>query len=119
MRNGTIVVKFFLNVSKDEQKARFLDRLDDPEKNWKFSAADVRERGYWDDYQAAFEDAINATSTPWAPWWVIPADRKWAMRAAVSDIVTTTVKGLDLRYPEVTDEERAELAEARAELEAE
>jgi len=119
VRNGTVVLKFFLNISKEEQKARFIDRLDVQEKNWKFSAGDVRERRYWDDYQKCFEEAIDATSTEWAPWWVIPADDKSAMRAAVSDIVTTTVKGMDLRYPEVPAEEIAKLAEARAELEAE
>ena len=119
VRNGTIILKFFLNVSKDEQKSRFMERLDTPEKNWKFSANDVRERQFWDDYQTAFEEAINHTSTPWAPWWVIPADRKWAMRAAVSDIVTSTISSLDLHYPELSDEDRAELAAARAELEAE
>ncbi len=119
VRNGTVILKFFLNVSKEEQKNRFLARLDTPEKNWKFSAADIRERARWDDYQAAYEEAINATSTPWAPWWVIPADRKWAMRTAVSDIVTTTITGLDLHYPELSDAQREELATARAELEAE
>ncbi|MFN8126245.1 MAG: polyphosphate kinase 2 family protein [Candidatus Nanopelagicales bacterium] len=119
VRNGTVVLKFFLNVSKDEQKARFLERLDTPEKNWKFSAADIKERGRWDDYQQAYQEAISATSTPWAPWWVIPADRKWAMRAAVSDIITTTIKGLDLRYPQLSDADREALAAARAELEAE
>lgn len=119
VRNGTVILKFFLNVSKAEQRNRFLARLDTPEKNWKFSAADIRERARWDDYQTAYQEAINATSTPWAPWWVIPADRKWAMRAAVSDIVTSTIKGLDLRYPELSDAQREELAAARAELEAE
>lgn len=119
VRNGTVILKFFLNVSKEEQKARFMERLDTPEKNWKFSSADVRERGHWDEYQQAYEDAISATSTPWAPWWVIPADRKWAMRAAVSDIVTTTIGSLDLRYPELSDAQREDLAAARAELEAE
>ena len=119
VRNGTVVLKFFLNVSKEEQKARFLARLDTPEKNWKFSAADLKERAYWDDYQQAYQDAIAATATPWAPWWVIPADRKWAMRTAVSDIVTTTIKGLDLRYPQISDADREALAAARTELEAE
>lgn len=118
-RNGTIILKFFLNLSKEEQKERFLARLDTPDKNWKFSAADIRERGYWDDYQQAFQDCINATSTPWAPWWVIPADRKWAMRTLVSDIITTTITGMDLKYPVLSPAERKDLAKARVELEAE
>jgi PPK2 family polyphosphate:nucleotide phosphotransferase len=118
-RNGTTILKFFLNVSKEEQKKRFLERLDTPEKNWKFSSGDIVERGYWDDYMAAFEDAINATSTPWAPWYVIPADHKWAMRAAVSDIITTTIKGLPLEYPKLPEDEVARLAEAKATLLAE
>jgi PPK2 family polyphosphate:nucleotide phosphotransferase len=119
VRNGTVILKFFLNVSKAEQKRRFMERLDTPEKNWKFSAADIRERQRWNDYQHAYEDAINATSTSWAPWYVIPADRKWAMRAAVSDVITTTITSLDLSYPQLSDEDRAELAKARQELEAE
>ena len=106
-------------MSKDEQKKRFLERLDTPEKNWKFSSNDIVERGYWDDYMAAFEDAINATSTPWAPWYVIPADHKWAMRAAVSDIITTTIKDLPLAYPQLPEDEVARLAEAKASLLAE
>ncbi len=118
-RNGTTILKFFLNVSKEEQKARFLERLDTPEKNWKFSSGDIVERGYWDDYMGAFEDAINATSTPWAPWYVIPADRKWAMRASVSDIITTTVQGLDLEAPVLPPDEVVRLAEAKAKLLAE
>ena len=113
-RNGTTILKFFLNVSKEEQKKRFLERLDTPEKNWKFSSGDIVERGYWDDYMAAFEDAINATSTPWAPWYVIPADHKWAMRAAVSDIITTTIKDLPLEYPKLPEDEVARRAEAKA-----
>ena len=118
-RNGTTILKFFLNVSKEEQKKRFLERLDTPEKNWKFSSGDIVERGYWDDYMAAFEDAINATSTPWAPWYVIPAEYKWAMRAAVSDIITTTIKDLPLEYPKLPEDEVARLAEAKAKLLAE
>ena len=118
-RNGTTILKFFLNVSKEEQRARFLERLEEPDKNWKFSSGDIVERGFWDDYMAAFEEAINATSTPWAPWYVIPADRKWAMRAAVSDIITTTIKDLPLAYPTVPDEEKERLAQAKAQLLAE
>jgi PPK2 family polyphosphate:nucleotide phosphotransferase len=119
VRNGTIVLKFFLNVSKEEQKRRFLERLERPEKNWKFSAADLAERGFWDDYMTAFEDAIEATSTKWAPWYVVPADYKWVTRAVVADIVTSTLRGLDLKYPEVTDEQRKVLDEAKKKLESE
>ena len=119
VRNGTLILKFFLNVSKDEQKARFLERLSRPEKNWKFSAADLAERGYWDDYMAAYEDALAATSTKWAPWYVIPADHKWVTRAVVADIVTTAIKDLDLAYPEVTPEMEKRLDEARKKLAAE
>ena len=118
-RNGTTILKFFLNVSKEEQRARFLERLEEPDKNWKFSSGDIVERGFWDDYMAAFEDAINATSTPWAPWYIIPADRKWAMRAAVSDIITTTIKDLPLAYPTVPEDEKARLAQAKEQLLAE
>ncbi|QDU21987.1 polyphosphate kinase 2 family protein [Urbifossiella limnaea] len=119
VRNGTVVLKFFLNVSKDEQKRRFLERLDRPEKNWKFSPSDLAERGYWDDYMAAYEDAIGATSTPEAPWHVVPADHKWVTRAVVADVVTTAIRGLDLRVPELTDDERKRLDAARAALNAE
>jgi PPK2 family polyphosphate:nucleotide phosphotransferase len=118
-RNGTVIVKFFLHVSKEEQKKRFLERLNRPEKNWKFSASDITERGYWDDYMAAYEDALSATSTEWAPWYVIPADYKWVTRTVVADIVTTAIRGLDLKYPEVTTEQRKLLTEARKKLEAE
>jgi PPK2 family polyphosphate:nucleotide phosphotransferase len=119
VRNGTIVLKFFLHVSKDEQKKRFLDRLERPEKNWKFSLADMTERGYWDDYVDAYEKAISATSTEWAPWYIIPADDKWATRAVVADIVTTTLRDLKLKFPEMTDEQRQRLEEARKTLDAE
>jgi len=119
VRNGTVILKFFLNVSKEEQKSRFLERLERPEKNWKFSTSDLAERGYWDEYMSAYEDALTATSTEWAPWYVIPADYKWITRAAVADIVTTAIRDLELEYPEVTPEQRKRLAEARAKLEAE
>ncbi|MFO0800914.1 MAG: polyphosphate kinase 2 family protein [Gemmataceae bacterium] len=119
VRNGTVVLKFFLNVSKDEQKRRFLERLDRPEKNWKFSPSDLAERAYWDDYMAAYEDAIGATSTPEAPWYVVPADHKWVTRAVVADVVTTTVRGLDLKVPELTDDDRKRLEAARSTLSAE
>ncbi len=116
VRNGTVILKFFLNVSKDEQKRRFLERLDRPEKNWKFSAADLAERSYWDDYQDAYESALRATSTKWAPWYVIPADHKWVARAIVADVVTTAIRDLDLKYPEVTAEQRKLLEKAREKL---
>jgi PPK2 family polyphosphate:nucleotide phosphotransferase len=118
-RNGTVILKFFLNISKSEQKQRFLERIDDPEKHWKFSEADMRERGYWDDYMDAFEAAISATSTEWAPWYVVPADSKWIARAVVADVLTSTVRSLDLDYPAVNDEKRAAISKARDQLESE
>jgi PPK2 family polyphosphate:nucleotide phosphotransferase len=118
-RNGTVILKFFLHISKDEQRKRFLKRLRDPSKHWKFSAADLAERGFWDDYMKAFEDAINATSTKHAPWHIIPADHKWVSRAFVAQIVAQTLKSLDLRYPDVTDEQRVIIEEARKQLESE
>ena len=113
---GTRVVKFFLNVSRDEQRQRFVDRIDEPEKNWKFSEADVKERKYWDDYMAAYQDAIGATSTADCPWYVVPADDKRAMRLMVAKIVLTRLEELDLHYPRVSDERRAELAAYREQL---
>ena len=118
-RNGTVILKFFLNVSKDEQKRRFLDRLDRPDKNWKFSAADLAERAHWGDYMRAYSDCLSATSTKSAPWYVVPADHKWVARAVVADVITTTIRSLDLKYPEVTDEQREGLTEARRRLLAE
>jgi PPK2 family polyphosphate:nucleotide phosphotransferase len=118
-RNGTKIVKFFLHVSRQEQKERFLARLDERDKQWKFSAADVAERAHWDAYMAAYEEAISATSTPWAPWFVIPADRKWLMQALVAAIMVDTIESLDLRWPEVSGEELRANAEARRLLEAE
>jgi len=115
-RNGTVIIKFWLNVSKDEQKRRFLSRLDEAEKNWKFEPKDVVERRYWDDYMAAYEAALNATSRPWAPWYAIPADNKSYMRARVADIIIDTLHSIGLRYPEPSDRERAEFAAAREEL---
>ena len=112
-RSGTAVVKFFLNVSKAEQRRRFLARLDEPEKNWKFAVGDVHERAHWGDYQNAYQDMIAHTSTEAAPWYVIPADHKWFTRMAVADIVVDTLKGLKLRSPELTPEKKKELAEAR------
>lgn len=118
-RAGTSVVKFFLNVSKEEQKERFLDRLNEPDKNWKFNAADLRERGYWNDYQRAYEEMLAATSTKYAPWYVIPADDKPTMRAIVSDILVARLAELPLEYPTVSDEDKRELAEAKEQLLAE
>jgi PPK2 family polyphosphate:nucleotide phosphotransferase len=118
-QNGTVILKFFLNLSKKEQAKRFLDRLNDPDKHWKFSDSDMKERDFWDDYMDAYESCIEATSTDWAPWYVIPADHKWVSRAMVSHIVTTTIEGLDLKYPEVTKEKRARIAAAKKQLEAE
>lgn len=117
-RNGTVVLKFWLNVSKDEQKRRFLARLDDPDKNWKFEPRDVVERRSWDDYMQAYEAALNATSRPWAPWYAIPADDKSYMRARVADIIIDALQSIGLRYPQPSDRDRAEFAEARAELDA-
>lgn len=113
-RNGVVVRKFFLNVSKKEQKKRFLERVDTPEKNWKFSAADVRERGHWDEYMRAYEDTIRATATKEAPWYVVPADNKWFTRLVVAAAIIDTLDDLDLHYPKVTDAQKAELAKARA-----
>jgi PPK2 family polyphosphate:nucleotide phosphotransferase len=118
-RNGTIVRKFFLNVSKEEQKRRFLARLDEPEKNWKFSVSDAKERQHWDRYMDAYEDAIEATSTDEAPWYVIPADHKWFMRMAVAEVIVETLESLDLEFPVLSDEKRNELAQARKLLEEE
>jgi polyphosphate kinase 2 (PPK2 family) len=118
-RNGTKIVKLFLHVSKEEQKNRFLARLDTPGKEWKFNAADVTERALWDEYTAAFDDALTATSTPWAPWYVIPADHKWLAQALVVRIVVDTIQALELRWPEVTEAEHEANAEARRRLEAE
>lgn len=116
-RNGTVIIKFWLNVSKDEQKRRFLARLDNPAKNWKFEPGDVRERRYWPQYMEAYEAALNATSRPWAPWYAIPADSKPYMRARVAEIIVDTLQGIGLQYPTATDADRAKYAEARAELE--
>ncbi len=116
VRSGTIVLKFFLHLSKDEQKERFMDRLERPEKNWKFSAADLAEREYWDDYQQAYEDALTATSTKWAPWYVIPADHKWVTRAVVADILTTSITKLNLSFPEPTPQQQEMIKAAKIQL---
>lgn len=115
-RQGTVVLKFFLHLSKREQQARFLARLDEPEKNWKFSASDLAERAYWDDYQSAFQDAIAATATPESPWFVVPADHKWFTHLVVGAAIIEALERLDLRYPQITDEQRAALEKARREL---
>ncbi|MFJ9815730.1 polyphosphate kinase 2 family protein [Streptomyces sp. NPDC101151] len=117
--NGFTVVKVLLNLSKEEQRTRFLKRIDLPEKNWKFSAADARERRYWDDYQRAFSEMLSATSTPWAPWYVVPADRKWFARICTAAILAHTLMDIDPRYPEVGEEARQDLLAARRELEQE
>jgi len=115
-RNGTLILKFFLNVSKKEQKKRFLERLERPEKNWKFSTGDLEERKFWDDYQRAFEETISRTSTPWAPWWVVPADNKWIARAIVSAVLIDQIKELGLKKPQVADAQKTALAKARQQL---
>jgi PPK2 family polyphosphate:nucleotide phosphotransferase len=116
--NNTLILKFFLNVSKEEQKNRFLERLNDPEKHWKFSESDLVERSKWDRYQEAFEDAIDHTATPWAPWYIIPANNKWIMRAIVSMIVTETITSLELEPPVVSEQKKKLLDEARKELDS-
>ena len=111
--NGVVILKFFLHVSKKKQKERFLERIDDEKKNWKFSMNDIHERIYWKDYQKAYEEAISNTSTGYAPWFIIPADHKWFMRTAVGDIVVSTLESLDLKMPELDDEGKAELKKAK------
>ncbi len=108
-RNGTIVIKFFLNVSREEQADRFLKRITEPHKNWKFSVNDLEERKHWDDYQMAYTSMIKATSTEYAPWYIIPADKKWFMRLAVAEIILSRIKELDLKYPALTEKQIAEL----------
>lgn len=117
--NGFKVVKLLLNVSKEEQRRRFLKRLDVPEKNWKFSAADIAERRYWDDYQRAFSEMLSHTSTAWAPWHVIPADRKWFARICASAVIVDALVSIDPQYPKVSQEARRSLAQAREQMEAE
>lgn len=117
--NGMLILKFFLNVSKKEQKKRFLERIDDPSKNWKFSLADLRERGYWDQYQNAYEDAISATSTEKAPWFIIPADDKWYARLAIASVIYRYFNKLKMSYPKVSAAQKVELQKAKAQLLAE
>lgn len=118
-RNGTVILKFWLNVSREEQKARFLSRLEEPEKNWKFEAADLAERAHWKAYMRAYEDALNETSRPWAPWYAIPADSKSYLRMTVADIVVRTLESLDLRYPVVAADQRRKFAALRKQLDTE
>jgi len=115
-RNGTMILKFWLHVSKEEQKARFLSRLDVPEKQWKFDAMDIREREFWDDYMEAYEDALNATSRPWAPWYAIPADSKPYARACIAEIIVKALGSIGLEYPQPTAEDRATFNAAREKL---
>lgn len=112
-RNGTTVLKFFLHVSRKEQKKRFIERLDEPDKNWKFAIGDVKERTYWNDYMAAYEDAIRATATRAAPWFVVPADNKWFTRLVVVSAIVEAMENMKLAYPKVTDAQKADLARAR------
>lgn len=119
VRNGIHVLKFFLNVSKDEQKKRFLARINQPEKNWKFSVADAQERKHWDEYMMAYQDLFSHTSTDWAPWYIIPADHKWFTRLVVAEIVVDKLKSLNLKYPTVSETRQRELSEVKQMLEAE
>lgn len=117
-RNGMVILKFWLNVSKEEQRQRFLARIEEPEKNWKFSTSDVKERSYWDDYMKAYEDALNATSRPWAPWYAIPADDKPYMRLCAAETIVNTMKSMGLKYPTVGSEELSNLNQMRKILES-
>ena len=114
--NGTIILKFFLNVSKKEQKKRFLERIDDTSKNWKFSLSDLKERTYWDDYQKAYEEALSATSTDYAPWFIIPADDKWFSRLAIAAIIARQFSKLDINYPTINQAQKEELQKAKLQL---
>jgi PPK2 family polyphosphate:nucleotide phosphotransferase len=118
-RNGVVILKFFLHISREEQRRRFLERLDDPDKHWKFSESDLAERAHWGKYRGAYEAVFEATSTRWAPWYVVPADHKWVARAVVADVLTSAICGLGLKKPEVSEERRRGLAAARMQLEAE
>ncbi|HUH33659.1 MAG TPA: polyphosphate kinase 2 family protein [Daejeonella sp.] len=117
--NGTVIIKFYLNLSKEEQKERFLERIDDPLKNWKFSSFDVEESSHWDDYMKVYEEAISSTATENAPWYVVPADKKWFTRIAISKIIVDTLKSLNLKMPELSADEKAKLEESRKRLQAE
>ncbi|MCB9082586.1 MAG: polyphosphate kinase 2 family protein [Lewinellaceae bacterium] len=117
--NGTVILKFFLHLSKGEQKKRFLDRINQADKHWKFAYSDIRERGFWDDYQQAYEDAINQTSTAHAPWYIIPADHKWYTRVAIGNIIVATMQAMNIRMPAMTPEETQLLEKGREALLAE
>lgn len=117
--NGIHIVKVMLNVSKQEQAKRFLQRIDHPEKNWKFSPSDVRERRHWDEYQQAFDTMLSQTSTQWAPWYVVPADHKWFSRLATAGVLVTALRAINPRYPPPDPAEREQMARVRAELAAE
>jgi PPK2 family polyphosphate:nucleotide phosphotransferase len=119
VRSGTVVLKFFLNMSKEKQKQRLLKRLEDPEKQWKFSFSDVSERALWNEYMSAYEDVFNQTNTEWAPWYIIPADQKWVAHAAISEIIVSQIEALKLQYPVLTKEESLALEKAKAGLEKE
>jgi polyphosphate kinase 2 (PPK2 family) len=118
-RNGTVILKFYLNLSKKRQKQRFLKRLEDPDKYWKFSFNDLSERGKWDQYMEAYEEILNMTSTEWAPWYIIPADKKWVAHACISEIIVNQIKKLGLKYPVLSKDQMAALQKAKAELEKE
>ncbi|MEA5580211.1 polyphosphate kinase 2 family protein [Nodularia harveyana UHCC-0300] len=118
VNNGTVILKFFLNVSKEEQKERFLERINRPEKNWKFSVNDAKERRFWDDYMTVYEDMFNHTSTKYAPWYIIPADHKWFTRLVVAGIIYTQLQELNLKYPTVSKEQHQELLKAKEILES-
>ncbi len=119
IRNGTIILKFFLNISREKQKQRLLKRLQEPDKLWKFSLTDLSEREKWSDYMEAYEDLLNLTSTKWAPWYVIPADKKWVSHAAISEIILSRIENLKLKYPVLTKEQAAAFAKAKTDLEKE
>jgi len=119
VRNGTIILKFFLNISREKQKQRLLKRLQDPDKSWKFSLTDLSEREKWSEYMDAYEDALNHTNTPWAPWYVIPADKKWVSHAAISEIIVSRIENLKLKYPTLTAEQAEAFEKAKAQLEKE
>ena len=119
VQNGTIILKFFLHISKDEQKRRLLARLEDKEKYWKFSTADLAERQYWNKYMSAYEEMLSATSTEYAPWFIVPADYKWVARTLVAEVITSAISGLKLSYPKVSDEQVNALMDAKQQLEAE
>lgn len=114
--NGTIILKFFLHVSKEEQKKRFLERIEDKSKNWKFAEADLKEREYWNDYQKYYQEAISSTSKDYAPWYIIPADKKWFMRLIVSEIIVKKLESLNLKYPELSKEQLESLAKCKTQL---